>query len=110
MFFKETTNQSLAGPFVHKENVVNEYKDQILLPHMFSRSGPFISTGDVNKDGTGDFYIGGAAGQAGSLYLQQNGKFVTKDLAPHLNRIRDMKTWALPCSMWIRMEILIFMS
>ena len=79
--FKETTNQSLASPFVHKENVVNEYKDQILLPHMFSRSGPFVSTGDVNKDGTGDFYIGGAAGQAGNLYLQQSGKFIKKSIA-----------------------------
>jgi hypothetical protein len=77
--FKETTKQSLATQYVHKENAVNEYKDQILLPHMFSRSGPFISTGDVNKDGAGDFYVGGAKGQAGSLYLQQNGKFARKN-------------------------------
>jgi len=79
--FNETTNQSLASTFTHKENVVNEYKDQILLPHMFSRSGPFISTGDVNKDGTDDFYIGGAAGQPGNLYLQQNGIFIKKSIA-----------------------------
>lgn len=79
--FQETTQQSMATPFQHKENVVNEYKDQILLPHMFSRSGPFISTGDVNKDGTGDFYVGGASGQPGNLYTQQNGRFVKKAVA-----------------------------
>jgi hypothetical protein len=66
----------LAAPFNHTENEYNEYKVQTLLPHMFSRSGPFVSTGDVNKDGNEDFYIGGAAGQAGSLYVQQNGSFV----------------------------------
>ena len=79
-FFKEATNELLNTSFMHRENDVNEYKDQVLLPHMFSRSGPFISTGDVNSDGTEDFYIGGAAGQPGSLYLQKNGKFEKKGI------------------------------
>lgn len=79
--FKESTRELLAGPFVHRENEFNEYKDQVLLPHMFSRSGPFISTGDVNRDGEEDFYVGGAAGQAGNLYLQKNGKFMKKPMA-----------------------------
>ncbi|MEO5603903.1 MAG: VCBS repeat-containing protein [Cyclobacteriaceae bacterium] len=64
--------------FKHAENPVNEYETQILLPHMFSRSGPFISIGDVNKDGQEDFFIGGAAGQAGSVYVQQNGQLHKK--------------------------------
>jgi enediyne biosynthesis protein E4 len=76
--FTELTKQILTSPFVHRENDFNEYKDQILLPHMFSRSGPFISVGDVNKDGEDDFYVGGAAGQGGSLYLQQHGKLIKK--------------------------------
>src|SRR6185436_4599508 len=58
--FRETTAQVLDKDFKHKENVVNEYKDQILLPHMFSRTGPFISTGDINGDGQDDFFVGGA--------------------------------------------------
>ncbi|HMG90256.1 MAG TPA: VCBS repeat-containing protein [Chryseolinea sp.] len=74
--FAENAKTLLAQPFNHKENEFNEYKVQTLLPHMFSKSGPFVSTGDINKDGNDDFFVGGAAGQAGSLYVQQNGAFV----------------------------------
>ena len=79
--FIEATNQLLKQPFVHKENKYDEYVDQILLPHEFSVSGPFIATGDVNGDGDEDFYIGGAKDQAGVLYRYQNGGFV-KQLEP----------------------------
>jgi enediyne biosynthesis protein E4 len=71
--FRES--KELAGSFVHRENEFNEYKDQILLPHMFSRSGPFIVTGDVNKDGLEDFFLGGASGQPGKLFLQKKDTF-----------------------------------
>ncbi len=74
-FLEESTHNLFSTPFVHHENSYYEYHDQILLPHMFSKSGPFISSGDVSGDGTEDFYIGGAAGQAGSLYVQRNGVF-----------------------------------
>ena len=77
--FSEETARLMATPFKHRENDFNEYKEQILLPHMFSKSGPFISTGDVDGDGESDFYIGGAAGQPGALYLQKNGKFNKKE-------------------------------
>ena len=79
--FFESTNELLSNSFIHRENEVNEYKDQILLPHMFSRSGPFISGGDVNADGQEDFFIGGAAGQAGRLYLRSEGTFQLKSIA-----------------------------
>jgi hypothetical protein len=79
--FYESESQLLSTQFVHHENEFNEYKEQILLPHMFSKSGPFIATGDVDGDGTDDFYIGGAAGQAGSLYLQKNGKMMKKSVS-----------------------------
>jgi hypothetical protein len=71
----------LASEFIHTENDFYEYKDQVLLPHMFSRSGPFMAVGDVNNDGAEDFYVGGAANQAGSLYIQSNGKLVKKSIA-----------------------------
>ena len=78
--FQETSS-ILASEFIHTENDFYEYKDQVLLPHMFSRSGPFMAVGDVNNDGAEDFYVGGAANQAGSLYVQSNGKLVKKSIA-----------------------------
>jgi len=76
--FVEATSQVLMQTFLHKENVFDEYKDQVLLPHEFSKSGPFVSTGDVNGDGEEDFFVGAAKGQAGVLYIQHNGRFTKK--------------------------------
>ncbi|MES2373766.1 MAG: VCBS repeat-containing protein [Bacteroidota bacterium] len=76
--FSEATDQLLSVPFIHTENKIDEYRDQVLLPHEFSRDGPFVATGDVNGDGNEDFYVGGAKDQPGNLYLQQSGKFVKK--------------------------------
>ena len=76
--FDEATEQIFAEPFTHRENVFNEFKEQVLLPHMFSRSGPFMAVGDVNQDNAEDLFVGGAAGQAGRLYIQKNGKLIRK--------------------------------
>jgi hypothetical protein len=76
--FAEAESGFLAPSFIHHENTVDEYKEQVLLPHSFSRSGPFFAAGDVNNDRLEDFYVGGAAGQAGSLYIQKDGKFIRK--------------------------------
>lgn len=71
---------ALASPFKHDESPLDEYKDQVLLPHEFSKSGPFIATGDVNGDQNQDFYVGGAEGQAGCLYLYSNHRFVKQNI------------------------------
>jgi len=76
--FEESTATMLTSNFIHRENDLNEFKDQVLLPHTFSRSGPFISVADVDANGEEDFFVGGAAGQAGNLFLQNNGKFSKK--------------------------------
>ncbi len=59
--------------FAHKENDYVDFNTQFLLPHFQSRQGPCIAAGDVNGDGLEDVFIGGAAGQAGAIILQDFG-------------------------------------
>ena len=57
----------------------NDFKRQLLLPKMYSYSGPKMAKGDVNKDGLEDIYICGARHQPGALFLQgQDGSFKVK--------------------------------
>ncbi len=71
--FKEITKLD----FTHKENNYNDFKREIMLPHMLSTLGPKLAVGDVNKDGIEDVFIGGAKGSAGGIYLQtRSGGFI----------------------------------
>ncbi len=75
--FTEISGATFQNPFVHKENIYDDFKDQILIPHKLSQNGPCIAVGDVNGDTYEDFYIGGAGNQSGQLFLQtSNGKFI----------------------------------
>ena len=59
------------------------FKTEILLPHNISQNGPFTAVGDINADGIEDFFIGGASGQSGALYVQdKNGQFVKNQSQP----------------------------
>lgn len=71
------------GNFVHKENNYNDYDVQPLLPYMLSRLGPALASADVNGDGFDDFFVGGASGQSGELFMSDgHGKFVQSTSAP----------------------------
>ena len=78
--FSKIDNTSLGLDFIHKENVYDDFEKEILLPYKQSTQGPYISKADVNNDGLEDFYIGGASGQNGVLYIQtKTGKFIQKN-------------------------------
>ena len=78
--FADVTNQSGLS-HKHTEIEFDDYGRQVLLPHKMSQFGPFISAGDVNKDGLPDVYVGGGNGQPGSLFYQTAaGKFTKADI------------------------------
>ena len=56
--------------FIHKEDVFEDLNIQPFLPHSYATQGPKIAVADINNDGLEDFFICGAKGQAGQLYLQ----------------------------------------
>ncbi len=69
---KEPIFQSVTdSAFVHRESKWVDFDKDRLVYHMRSTEGPCLCTGDANNDGLEDFYIGGAAGQAGALFIQK---------------------------------------
>ncbi|MCK6692561.1 MAG: VCBS repeat-containing protein [Thermoanaerobaculia bacterium] len=59
--------------YAHKEDDYRDFDNERLLPWRLSAPGPYIAAGDVNGDKLEDFYIGGSAGTAGALLVQQAG-------------------------------------
>jgi len=75
----------------HRENPFNDFALQRLLPHKYSQLGPFIATGDLDNDGSTDFFIGGAFNSPGKLFFQQkNGSFRSKNLIDSIKMEEDM--------------------
>ncbi|MEN0050562.1 MAG: VCBS repeat-containing protein [Bacteroidota bacterium] len=57
----------------HQENTFVDFDREKLLFQTLSNEGPKIVVGDVNGDHLEDFYIGGAKGISGALFLQNDG-------------------------------------
>lgn len=75
----EEVTDTLNIYYEHQEDHYVDFKAQPLIPHQHSKGGPGIAIGEVNSDGLDDFYVGGASGYPGYLYLQQtSGLFEAK--------------------------------
>ena len=57
--------------YQHKEDNFIDFTRQWFIPHEISTPGPKIAVADVNGDGLEDFFVCGARGQGGTLFLQQ---------------------------------------
>ncbi|HET6993623.1 MAG TPA: CRTAC1 family protein, partial [Chitinophagaceae bacterium] len=68
--FKDITSSS-GIQYRHTEYEFNDFAYQRLLPQKFSQLGPFITSGDINNDGSIDFFVGGAANFSGKLFTQK---------------------------------------
>ncbi|WP_115375679.1 VCBS repeat-containing protein [Adhaeribacter pallidiroseus] len=76
--FTEVTGQVKLN-YRHVESNFVDYNRDGLLKQMLSTQGPALAAGDVNNDGLEDVFLGGAAGMAKKLFMQQkNGTFVDK--------------------------------
>ncbi len=65
-------DRSVTGmDFRHQENDFHDYDLQPLLPHRLSTRGPALAVADIDGNGLDDIFLGGAHGQAGSLYVQR---------------------------------------
>ena len=60
----------MAEKVEHIENKYIDFDRDRLLYHMLSTEGPAIGVSDVNGDGREDFYLCGAKGYSGTLYIQ----------------------------------------
>lgn len=84
--FRESPHLAKA---VHRETPFDDFEHQPLLPNKLSHYGPGIAWADIDQDGDDDFFLGGAKGQAGQIFLNQgDGKFTSHE-APVLAESSD---------------------
>src|SRR5690625_3574299 len=77
--------------FTHQEEDFIDFRIQPLLPHKFSKLGPGIAVGDVNRDGLDDFFVGGGFGQPAELFIQNpDGTFTSNPLEHGESYEKDM--------------------
>nr|WP_088339678.1 VCBS repeat-containing protein [Robiginitalea sediminis] len=65
------TEVPLQGVKSHNEDLYNDFDHEGLIYGKLSQEGPALAVADVDGDGNDDFYLGGASGENGSLYLHR---------------------------------------
>lgn len=62
-------------------NPINDFKRQLIMLFMYSKTTPVIVKADVNKDGLEDLFVNGDNLSPGKIFIQQpDGKFISGDL------------------------------
>ena len=61
--------------FKHNENKFIDFNKERLLTQMYSNEGPALASGDINNDGTTDFFIGGAKGESSVIFLSRGNEY-----------------------------------
>jgi hypothetical protein len=56
--------------YTHTDLSENDFKRQLLMLFMYSKTGPVIAKGDVNKDGLEDLFVSGDKNKPGKIYIQ----------------------------------------
>jgi hypothetical protein len=56
--------------YKHTDLSENDFKRQLLMLFMYSKTGPVIAKGDVNKDGLDDLFVSGDKDKPGKIYIQ----------------------------------------
>jgi len=68
--------------YTAQANPINDFKRQLIMLFMYSKTAPVIVKADVNKDGLEDLFINGDDLSPGKIFTQQaDGRFVSDDLS-----------------------------
>lgn len=69
--FKRLSVAESGLSIIHKENPIVDFNRTPLIPHLYSKNGPYLAVGDVNGDGIDDFFMGTDFDHVSLLYLQE---------------------------------------
>ena len=99
--FEEVSQSAIHGDARHKENIYNDFDQEILLTNMLSTEGPRLITGDANRDKLEDFILLGASGDPDKLFLQQpDGSFSFRE---NISFIKD-KGFESTCGVFLDLD------